>query len=255
MSTPIDFFLNAEFLSTAIDLTAGTVTSGITEDDSDLYDCKAECSITVAVAQSLFQFQTDSLDMTNTASEDVLYKLEYTSSDPLSPLSPDFVSNAIMTANGINIDHETKNIPHDFVGYIALNLFGTPKGVDLFVNEEEVVASVQEQSVIAFDERLNELVGYGELTYENLQSDGTTTVTNGNPSKMVYDHILASDPARFADISGYKIGETDWFKMPILEGDSINFVLSVTSPNDKSIVGSTDVIDNRRYQIKMIVIA
>ena len=253
MSTSIDFFLNAEFFSTAVGLTAGTVTSGVTTDDSSLYDCKAECSISLSVAQSLFQYQTDSLDMTNLASEDILYKIEYETS--ATPLTADFISNTLMTANGINIDNELKNIPNDFIGYIAKELFGTPKGVDLFVNEEEVVASVQTQSAIAFDERLVELAGYGALTYEGVQSDGTTTVTDGNPSRMIFDHIMASDHARFADISGNKIGETDWFKMPIAEGDSINFVLSITSPNDHSITGAAEAIDNRRYQIKMTVIA
>ena len=233
-------------------MTAGLVTSGVTEDTEE-YDCKAECSISLAVAQSLFQFKTDSLDMTDVASDDVLYKLEYTSPTPLKPLSVDFISNTIMTLNGINIDNELKNIPNDFIGHIALNLFGTPKGVDLFTNEVEVVASVQAQSAIAFDARLTELADYGPLTYENAKEDGSS-VTHGNPSRMIYDHIMASQKTRFASISEYAVAD-DWYKMPIAVDDSINFVLSITSPNDHSITGNTDPIDNRRYLIKMIVIA
>ena len=109
MSTSIDFYLNEEFFSTATGLTAGSVTSGVTEDTEE-YDCKSECTISLAVAQSLFQFKTDSLDMTDVASDDVLYKLEYTSPTPLSPLSADFISNTLMTLNGINIDNELKNM-------------------------------------------------------------------------------------------------------------------------------------------------
>ena len=250
----IDFFLNAEFLSTATGLTAGTVTSGTTSDDASLYDAKAGCNISLATAQSLFQFKTDSLDMSDTASEDILYKLNYTTS--ATPLSADFVANTLMTANGITIDNATKSIPHDFIGYLAQSLFGTSKGVDLFTNEEAMVTSVQTKSVEAFDARLVELAGYGDLTYGGVKTDGTTTVTNGNPSKMVFNHIMTSDNARFADISSYKIGETDYFKMPISVGDSINFVLSITSPNDKTIVGSPGTaIANRKYQIKMTVVA
>jgi hypothetical protein len=251
--TSIDFFLNAEFLSTATGLTAGTVTSGATTDDATLYDCKAGCNITLTTAQSLFQFQTDSLDMTDTASEDILYKINYTTS--ATPLTADFVTSTIMTANEITFDNATKNIPNDFLAYLALSLFGTSKGVDLFTNEVAIATSVQTQSVAAFDARLVALAGFGALTYGGVDTTGTT-LTNSNPSRMVFDHIMVSQPSRFADISGYKIGETDWFKMPILAGDSINFVLSITSPNDKTIVGSSGTtIANRKYQIKMTVVA
>lgn len=254
MPTPIDFFLNAEFLSTATGLTAGTVTSGATSDDSTLYDCKAGCNISLATAQSLFQFQTDSLDMTDVAADDILYKLNYTTS--ATPLTADFISNTLMTANGITIDNATKSIPNDFIGYLAQSLFGTSKGVDLFTNEESILSSIQAKSVEAFDARLVELAGYGALTYGSVKTDGTTTVTNGNPSRMIFNHIMASDNARFADITSYKIDETDWYKMPIAVDDSISFVLSMTSPNDKSIVGSPGTaISNRRYQIKMTVVA
>lgn len=249
----IDFFLNAEFLSSATGLTAGTVTSGTTSDDASLYDCKAGCDISLATAQGLFQFQTDSLDMTDTASEDILYKINYTTS--ATPLSADFVANTLMTANGITIDNATKSIPHDFIGYIAQSLFGTSKGVDLFTNEEAMVTSVQTKSVEALDARLVALAGFGALTYGGVDTTGTT-LTNSNPSRMVFDHIMASDNARFANITSYKIGETDWHKMPVSVGDSINFVLSITSPNDKTIVGSAGTaISNRNYQIKMTVVA
>lgn len=252
--TSIDFFLNAEFLSTATGLTAGTVTSGATADDATLYDAKAGCNITLATAQSLFQFQTDSLDMTDTtAAEDILYKINYTTS--ATPLTADFVTTTIMTANEITFDNATKNIPNDFLAYLALSLFGTAKGVDLFTNEAAIATSVQTQSAAALNARLVELAGFGALTYGGAKSDGTT-VTSGNPSRMVFDHIMTAQPSRFADISGYKIGETDWFKMPILVDDSINFVLSITSPNDKTIVGSSGTtIANRKYQIKMTVTA
>jgi len=252
--TSIDFFLNAEFLSTASGLTAGTVTSGATTDDSNLYDANAGCNITLATAQSLFQFQTDSLDMSDeTAAEDILYKIEYDTS--ATPLTADFVTSTILTAGGMTFDNATKNIPNDFLAYLALSLFGTTKGVDLFTNEAAIATSVQTQSAAALNDRLVELAEFGALTYDGVNTAGTT-LTNSNPSRMVFDHIMASQPSRFADISGYKIGETDWFKMPILAGDSINFVLTIVSPNDKTIVGSSGTaIDDRSYQIKMTVTA
>jgi hypothetical protein len=258
---PIDFFLNAEFMSTATGLTAGTVTSGATTDDPTAYDCKAGCDITLATAQSLFQFQTDSVDMTDTAKDDILYKLVYTTS--ATPLTADFITNTIMTNNGISIGSTTKNIPNDFLGYVANELFGTPKGVDLFTNEETVLTSIQNKSVEAFNAKLLELAGHGPLTYTDFPVDLTTTpstigataVTNGNPSKMIFDHIMVSDNTRFADISTYEIDSTSWYKMPILAGDSINFILSITSPNNHSITGSNTAIPNRKYQIKMTVVA
>jgi hypothetical protein len=259
--TSIDFYLNSEFLTTATGLTAGTVTSGATTDNTTLYDCKAGCNITLATAQSLFQFQTDSLDMNDTAKDDILYKLNYTTST--TPLTSDFITNTIMTNGGISIANATKNIPNDFLGYVANAIFGTPKGVDLFTNEETVLASIQTQSVAAFNTKLLELAGHGALTYTDLPVDltatprtiGTTAVVNGNPSKKIFDHIMTSQNTRFADITSYEIDSTGWFKMPILVGDSINFVLSITSPNDRSITGSTTAITNRRYQIKMTVVA
>jgi hypothetical protein len=251
--TSIDFYLNAEFLSTASGLTAGTVTSGVTSDNSSLYDAKAECSITLATAQSLFQFQTDSLDMTDVDGEDILYKIEYSTS--ATPLTADFVTNTLVTTNGITFDNATKSIPNDFLAYLAESLFGTAKGVDLFTNEAAIAGSVQTKSAEALDDRLVELATEGAITYTDLKVSDSTAAT-ANPSRKVFDHIMASQPSRFANISGYKIGETDWFKMPILAGDSINFVLTIESPNDKTIVGSAGTtIDDRSYQIKMTVTA
>ena len=254
----IDFFLDAEFSSTATGLTAALVTSGVTT-NSNIHDCEAGCDITLATAQSLFQFQSDSVDMTNTASEDILYKLSYTAPGSGIPLTDDFISNTLMTASAITPGATLNAIPNDFLRYVADELFGTPKGVDLFTNEEEVLTSIQAKSVLAFNARLVALNAYGPLTYGGVQVvDGVATgsaIADSNPSKMIFDHIMASQHTRFADISGYEIDSTSWYKMPILVGDSINFILSITSPNDHSITGGATAIANRVYQIKMTVVA
>ena len=265
-STPQNFFLPDEFFSTADGLVAATFDSDVTIDVSLQYPNKAEIRVEENVFQSLFKYWTDSKDMHGTVADDLLYKIDYNSNGGV-PLSPDFVVGAIVTDTTMNPDLLLSNyLPQDFLRYISHNLFNTTKGVDIFSNERLVLESIDAQCKLALDTKLFSLDGkmldgdsYPILDpAAPVRAVGAAALVHSNPSLLVMKQILKNDPARFSDITTYQVGTTNWFKMPIMIGDSLSFPITIKAPvNQQKLVlpNSTTIIQDRTYLIKCKVVA
>jgi hypothetical protein len=285
MSTSIDFYLRDEFLATvASGITVASV-SGADSSDATVYAGKAEIRVKQSVVQNLFQYWSDSTDMTNASAADLFYKVNYTSTEgynatPASavPLSADFVSGAIISLTDMNPDAQLTNyLPQDYLRYLSKSLFNTTRGVDLFSNEAAVLTSIDVQSRLALNTRLNALKGgattvEGVTTYTNIFDSNNIVIGNpespeetgsavptGNPSYKILSRLLntASGLDRLVDISTYQVDSTNWYKMPILTGDNIYFPLTISAPTDQQQLTnstSTTVIADRVYQIRCVVV-
>ncbi len=276
MSSPSITF-SVQALNVSVEA-AKALLSGVT-DQSFECDVVADLNLPLADAQDLFRFQSDAIDVTNAAEDDIKYKVNYTSSNtldasgiPTEVVSADWLANTLCSgtdnADQIYTDGTSgaafKGVAFEYSRYLAHNLFNTHLGVDLFSNEEEVRTAMDRSARAALDTKMTELAALNSGEY-CLPSE----VINGfnHPSYVILSKIILDAPDRLATLADYAVAGGDGtgadpadpapvFKMPLAVGDKIQFKLTVTAESTQSdIVDSSASIANRTYRIVMNVVA
>lgn len=275
MSTGIDFSVQA----LNVDVTAAKAAlSGVT-DTAFFCNVVAELDIPLADAQNLFRFQSDAIDITNAEATDILYKVHYEESTildsegvPTEVVAAQWLANTI--CNGTDDDDEIytsgtagathKGVAFEYVRYLAKKLFNTHLGVDLFSNEEELRVALDRSARENLNNKMKELAGLNTGLY----CEASTMAGDFNhPSYVILQKIINDAPARLATLADYALPGGDasgaedpenppTFRMPLAEGDSIQFKLTIAADSTQSsIVDSNDVIPVRTYRIVMNVVA
>ena len=278
MSTQ-DFYIDSDFAPTAAGILRAILGS---EDDttSGTFDNFATIRLGQTSAQTLFNFWSNAADMNSGTYEDLLYRIHYTAASGYDetasearPLSPDYVVGAIVTATEpeMNPDGLLKYyLPQDNLRAIAKNCFNTTRGVDLFSNEPEVLASINDQCRLALH---NRLVDINDIAYDSedkvvedpfapTDNSASAAFALNNPSKKIYRQLAKNVPERLADITTYAFdsedaSENNWFKMPLIVGDNIYISVAIESPPDQNTVTSPDSTTpyaDRIYQIKCVIV-
>lgn len=213
-------------------------------------DATAELNVPLEVLRLLFQYHTDASDVDNVVSTDTLYKVVHTTTSV--PISSNFIVNTLVTANNQDANAVAQDLARDYVRYLAHELFNTVMGVDLFDNEEELRANLNARSRESLNAKLLELAAYGPLSATN---------NSTNPSMKLLKQIIKNDADRFSDagisfinVSG--TAEEQWYKMPLVAGDVICFLLHVNSAVDQKLIVNSAVSDPalHTYLIKMIAV-
>ena len=156
-------------------------------------------------------------------------------------------------------------LKHDFIRYLAKNLFNTPKGVDLFNNERELVEHINSLGNDSFQTDISGLlwkystnstypIGNGFVVdpITGLKATTNDNTSDENICWVLLNKLLESVPERFKDL-GSVIDSSGVFPLPILEGDTINFVFSITPATNQHLLTDVSEISTRRYQIKLMV--
>jgi hypothetical protein len=170
------------------------------------------------------------------------YKVVYDTSS--TPLSADFLVNTEVITGSIDGNAATNTVPYDYVRYLAQCLFNTYLGVDLFDNETELRDDLNTSARTALNTKLLSFVALGEL-------DASASI---NPSKVILDQIIVNQPSRLATLEAASgSGDSTWYYMPILAGDSLYFKLVVSAASGQAaIVDSATVsTEDREYLIKI----
>jgi hypothetical protein len=235
--------------SAALATTFGKVTTIPT-----VYDAGVRISIPVATAQNLFKFSTDSLDINDMSSNDMLFKVVYGSAQehPLSinfDASSEVFDRSIVASNPVNGVTPNQNLTYDYNRYLAKELFGTATAVDLFSNESSIRNSLDASISASLNTVLRALHTNGVLTRDS---------TLPNPSKTILEHLLASANGRFefldqfTDASG-SYDASGWFFMPLAVGDKLYFTVNVKcDPRQNALTNLEEVIADRKYLVEMV---
>jgi hypothetical protein len=125
---------------------------------------------------------------------------------------------------------------------LAEQLFGTSLAVDLFTNEDEVMAEISLQcSLIAgeiialltsIDKTDGSSVGIStDLSGNKYMADNNTT--SRNICREIFNVLIATSPTRFSNIKtewAYNGGDVDdgFYKIPVIPGDVISFQILVS---------------------------
>lgn len=272
-ATAVDFVLDA--FNSDVTMTTKADISGVAPVPMTV-DCWASLDVSVTDMQSVFKFESDSLDITDVLSTDIKYFVDQAawtamSEDILNPANArvDYESlpnSATPDGNGhvtnyIAItDNVQKNmVAHDFVRYLAKKLFNTHLGVDLFANEVALLANLRTICGMGVD---------GDVKYsmqvisDALDAAGTSeipriasTEASENATNIVrtlLQQLISSNSARLADLEAYRAdSESNIFKFPFAIGDSIAFKVTIEpAANQYDIVGlASDAIPARTYGI------
>ena len=246
-----------------------------------LYDVSAVAVFTVSTTdmRNVFQFRTDSLDMTNTDASDLKYFVDMTQW----PSEPDLVINpanaaldygnptiatgaiALSSYNGSTFDSEKMMVKHDFVRYLALQLFGSYDATDIFNNEEELITNLEsigdgsEPGHVWYDisyalHRVSITGNHVGLTLDS--STGEYCMTN---AVTTTDNLCREMFLQIADVTPERLQSVQQTssRQPLLfqDGDSINFSVTFYPADNQHLLTGVNPIPARPYQIKLYMVS
>lgn len=221
--------------------------------------CIAVYNIKTSDMRNVFKFQTDSFDVNNVDASDLKYYV-YMNAWPadlsLNPANAHTLSSTPILPTSGDVVAKRNFVKHDFVRYLALKLFNTAYGVDLFSNESELLSDLVTKGAIAAGNIITALKAVDQASaahgtaphkYSENELSGNT-----NFARELLRQVAHHAPSRFAgisDISGVQ-------SIPLENNDTISFKVSITAATNQHIL--TDVagpFDTRVYQIKLILTA
>jgi hypothetical protein len=130
-------------------------------------------------------------------------------------------------------------IKYDFIRYLAKNIFKTSAGVDIFKNNEQATAYIENNAQTALTNRLRILENLGEFTNEE---------TIDNIAGSIFRQIILQQPNRIVPNDG------DWTPMNLYADDKIYIKLIIhPEPNQHKILNPNNniQISSRSYLIEL----
>jgi hypothetical protein len=151
-------------------------------------------------------------------------------------------------------------VKHDFIRYIALNLFNTIHGVDLFRNEEDLRENLAYYGEVARVGIMSVLDTVGTMSADiTMAVDGSgnrystnedTTVTN--ISRELMRQIAVSAAGRLVAIDEAEGGGGGIQSIPLSENDTFNFKVVMEASPGQNALTNVAAIPARTYNIKLI---
>ena len=260
----VDFVLE-DFASSVTMGTAGTLASASIPslDASSI----AVLEVDVDNMKDVFQFQTDSTDFVNTAATDLKYLVQMANWPNLNPsnamLDHTSSTNPIATvgSDGSNLDSNKMMVCHDYTRYLAVKLFSTHFGVDLFNNEPELLQNLRTVTGVASSGQTWYDIS-ASLVKVSTTGDHTGIVTgdasgnymtnaqtaNTNICKSLFDQLMGASPSRFSGL-----GNSGTFQsIPFAADDTISFKLTIAAATNQHNLTGVSAIGNRVYKIKLV---
>jgi len=183
------------------------------------------------VMQNTFFYRTDR-DITLDASFVYYYVDSSRWSNKDTVLNP---KNGIVTTNMYVAED---GVGKDFLRDLAKQLFGTYLGADLFTNEDSVVMDVNLRCdevatyAVALINSIDKTVGTSTLLKTDLSGGNYLDdhVSTTNISRELFNQLMTSAPSRFNDTKPdkYNTEEDGFYKLPIIQGDSITFKMTIS---------------------------
>ena len=221
--------------------------------------CVAMFNVKTSDMKAVFKYEADSFDVNDTDASDIkyyVYKSAWPANLKINPVLAHTLSATPILPTAGEILAEKNLVKHDFVRYLAQQLFNTPHGVDLFSNESALLTDLVQKGAaarLAIDASLV-AVDISNATYGTVGSKYSTNAETSvdNFSRVLLRQVANAAPARFhgiADISGVH-------SIPFDNGDTISFKVTVSpAANQHALTERTDPFHARVYKIELHLIA
>jgi hypothetical protein len=225
--------------------------------------------------KNVFQFQTDAINIDDLSSNDMKFYVNMTSWPEYLVLNPANAmldqpssANAIASVNSGGSPYAANKmlVKHDFVRYLALQLFNTYHGADIFNNQSEIVSDIETKcgggaegaswfDISAALHNVDSQVGTSPYLLTDASGRKFMTIadtSSDNLCRELFDQIANYSTERLAGIAGSPLEQS----VPLMDGDSINFKLTVApAEGQEEVVPGTSVIGTRSYAIKLILVS
>ena len=281
----IDFVLDAFASTHTMDLSATLDTGAPPSTISDV-SATAVYYIPTDTLKNVFRFSSNSWDVNDVSADDIHYFTfmeNWPTSLQINPVhammnKPDS-ENPILSG----LDAEKMLVKHDFIRYLALSLFKTAAGVDLFNNEVALLNELKRLGDDSFDTDISGMM-WAKQAYQTVgeaDTSGDYETNNGDNTKFFVDvsvnrlcttdeftseqnlprelfrQVLNVAPARFNDISFVPIdvdGNTINYTaaIPFEADDSISYRFTVSPATNQHLLTQTTEFGPRVYRIKLI---
>lgn len=207
--------------------------------------------------RDVFQFQTDASDadqITNDSDTQYYVKMDRWPAagilNPVHAMMDDTASeNPIASgdSNGTYVDNRML-VKHDFVRYLALKLFNTYQGVDLFSNEDAMKEDLAAKGAAAWASIS------GDLHYAYDQQPMNNSESDRNFSRQLLEQIINNDRDRLiSDASAGTIDASNVVQaIPLVDGDTISFKLTLKAATGQHNLTGVSAIGDRTYKIKLV---
>ena len=210
---------------------------------------------------AVFKFQSDSFDVNDISSGDLqyyVYKNVWPVELKINPVHAAMTSGGtpgVILATGGSIVASKNFVKHDFLRYLAEQLFNTPHGVDLFSNEEALLSDLVSKGVTARESIEAALATVDQAsaaagTAPHKYSTNALT-TPANICRELMRQVANAAPARFYGTQNVTTVQS----VPIAAGDTINLRLS-SSPaaGQQNLTERPAAFDTRVYKIQLVVV-
>lgn len=206
--------------------------------------------------QAVFKFQSDSFDVNDTDASDIKYYVymnAWPASLKLNPVHAGALSSTPILATGGSVTADKNLVKHDFVRYLAEQLFNTPHGVDLFSNEDALLSDLVSKGVTArqaIDASLNAVNQANAANGSSPHKYSTNALTGAaNFSRELMRQVANAAPSRFAGISNVSTVQS----VPLEVDDTISFKVSISpAANQHNLTSRPTAFNTRVYQIKLV---
>ena len=217
--------------------------------------------------KSVFQFQTDSTDFTDSLGTDIRYYVNTTNWPNLNPadamMDQPLSRNPILTSDRYGpLPANKMLLSHDYVRYLASKLFNTPFGVDLFSNESVLLENIR---TLCSDDISGHVWYDVSAKLYSISKTGTSPYLQGttgslyltdeftdntNICRELFLQMAGNDPHRFADLSNTDLPQP----IPFQNDDTINFSVNFSAAQGQEELTGVSYIPDRKYQIKLVMV-
>jgi hypothetical protein len=229
---------------------SGEVSSAPYNPAFEKWNAVAKCDIPVDILSNMFVFQTDHFDVNDLNPEDVRFYVDASQIPTASNLnlaSAVVGNGAVISVNALNqaLSSSDMVIGKDYIKHLADVLFNTPFGVDLFINETDLVNSVnsglasiwnscasdlQNISTAGTHSALQGSEGHKYLL-ANSQAEDDNNTSKYNICRELYRMLISRVPTRFTDLPSIELPQerkaevdpdaNNLYYLPLIAGDQI----------------------------------
>jgi hypothetical protein len=263
-----------DFILTQFNQTIYMDLSGIFQDGTDILigQYNAICSVDISLSDwaQCFKITSDSVDIDDVNATDITYYVYNAAnvaglktSQSIASLAGGSTlyngnpSTSLVTNTPIDatVSNSVNKLQYDFIRHIAVELFNTSNGVDLFSNETLLRRSVEQTCDYGSS---NKLINKIEQTLIDCAALGGITDIDSsyNLTYILLKQLFQKQPGRFINLDAsfnIELSPTTPAPLPWVQDDTIWYVLTLhPAENQHLLVGKSTPINSRKYLIKMV---
>lgn len=218
----------------------------------------ATIHVDLGVMRNIFTYHTDSADVINTPSTDLLF---YVNSDSTADPKTGFAGpalinpvNALVDTSYIYNESNTSKrlVCHDFVRYLSSKLFNTHYAADLLENEQELLDHLRTLGNDTSGNVWGNIINVANaVNTAQIYSDD-----DANICCQIFRQIMTQFPARFSDITAECLDAvpvaSSQYHIPFIENDTIQFKLTISAAPGQETITGVSAIGDRSYSITLL---